>query len=61
VTSVYQLQFFAHHHLLKQVEIQTISFYGFALAPHDYRQVTDQLWSALAQTLHVSKDTFFQS
>lgn len=60
VTSAYRLQFFVHHHLLTQVVLQTISFHGFALAPHDYRQATPQFWSTLAQTLQVPRDTFFQ-
>jgi hypothetical protein len=60
VSFAYRLQFFAHSHLLKQVVLQTISFHGLALAPHDYRQVTAQFWSTLAQTLQVPRDTFFQ-
>jgi hypothetical protein len=60
VSFAYQLQFFAHHRLLKQVVIQTISLHGFALAPHDYRQTTTQFWSTLAQTLQVPRDTLLQ-
>lgn len=60
VAFAYQLQFFSQHRLLKQVVLQTFSFHGFALAPHDYRQTTSQFWSTLAQTLQVPKDTFFQ-
>jgi hypothetical protein len=60
VSFAYQLQFFAHHRLLKQVVLQTISFHGFALAPHDYRQTTTQFWSTLAQTLQVPRDTLLQ-
>jgi hypothetical protein len=60
VSFAYQLQFFSHHRLLKQIVLQTISFHGFALAPHDYRQATSQFWSTLAQALQVSRGTLFQ-
>jgi len=60
VSFAYQLQFFSHHRLLKQVVLQTISFHGFALAPHDYRQTTPQFWSTLAHTLQVPENTLFQ-
>ena len=59
VSFSYQLQFFSHHHLLKQVVLQTISFHGFALAPNDYRQATPQFWSTLAQALQVPRNTLF--
>jgi hypothetical protein len=60
VSFAYRLQFFAQHHLLKQVVIQTISFHGFALAPHDYRQTTAQFWSTLAQALQIPDNALFQ-
>ena len=55
----YRLQFFAQQRLLKQVVLQTISFHGLELAPHDYRQVTDNFWSLFAQTVHEPKEKLF--
>lgn len=48
----YTLQFFANHHLLKQVDVQVISFNGIELAPNDYRQATQHFWTVFAQTFH---------
>jgi hypothetical protein len=48
----YTLQFFANHHLLKQVDVQAISFNGIELAPNDYRQATQHFWTVFEQTFH---------